>query len=265
MRSIRRWLNHRYAQLRIRARRDQVRDELACHLGAAVELTPAGARGRDSIYAVRDGTGVVGMLRLVNPHRQRRAPAPEMPYTWLDDESRLEREWTSYRRGSSLGLTPAPVWRCADALMCSYVPGERLSDVMHGDRRVFWRLCGQVAQRLARLHAADVTHMDSCLANVLRSKTRLRFIDFEYAPASWVTPAQQRLFDHLKVVESGLKFLLDAELAGRDEWLEILSECLDPEAKAADPRPLLPALHWLTSSRALVSDLHGLLPRIGAP
>ena len=72
MRALRRWLRRRRGELRLGVRREEVRKLLSEHFGRQCLLTPAGTRGRDSIYLVSDVERVFACLRIVNPHRQRR-------------------------------------------------------------------------------------------------------------------------------------------------------------------------------------------------
>jgi hypothetical protein len=262
MRAIRRVFRRWRAERRVAPRREAAREALATHLGHAVALVPTGAAGRDSIYRVERDGEPVAMLRLANPHKRRRAPEPCMPYVWLPDEERLGREWDTYGAGAASGLTPAPLWRGADAIACAHVAGERMSDALFREPATFWSLNARAARGLAALHALGVTHMDACLANLLAHGQTLTFIDFEYAPAPGLAPAQQRAYDHLRLVESGIKFMPEAASDRIEAWLSVLIDCLDADTREADITPLAPALGRLLARADYRAPLNRVFTRL---
>lgn len=258
MRAIRRWWKRSRAERRIAPRRDEVAGLLAEHLGRPVTLRPAGMRGQDSVYFVADTGGTMGVLRLANPWLERPPPPASMPYLRAGDRARLDREWECYTLGARAGLTPEPLWRGEDALLCSYVPDGRMSDRLLAERHAFWQLICAATRALRRLHDAGVVHMDACLANILASREleRFAFIDFEYGPAPGLGEAQQRAYDYLRLAESSLKFMPAGARGGYGEWIETLDGCLDDRTRHAELAPLAPAL-----SRLLAAD--GISPALG--
>ncbi|NKC10856.1 MAG: hypothetical protein GKR94_01195 [Gammaproteobacteria bacterium] len=80
-------------------------------------------------------------------------------------------------------------------------------------------------------------------------------------PARDITVAQQRAYDHLRLVESAIKSIPEHVIERCDQWLALLEHKLDCATRAADLRPLLPALGRVAShptlSRRLPSVFSG--------
>ena len=250
MRAVKRWLKRCHAEFRIAPRRAEIEASLGEHLGQRVTFRPAGARGQDSVYFVSDGQSTVGVLRLANPYKKRKPPEGPSPYIWLDNRARLDREWHAYETGAKANLTPKPLWRTSDAIFCSYVPEQRMFDRLIANRGEFWYLLCAATRALTRLHRASLVHMDACLANTLADHglERFTFIDFEYSPAPGLDVDQQRAYDHLRLVESSLKFMPPQARKGYRDWIDTLDDCLTDGVRSADLAPLAPALSRLNAS-----------------
>jgi hypothetical protein len=202
----------------------------------------------------------------VNPFLHRKALPASMPFRRLPPPESIDREWECYGRAAGLRLTPAPLWRTHDALVCEHVPGERLSERLFAHPMDFWNLMKTATAALPRLHATAVTHMDASLANILcvPGEDRICFIDFEYGPRPGLDPHQQRAYDHLRLLESSIKFLPPGLALRWDGWVEQLQASVDACARAADIVPLAPALARVLSHRALVDALADVFPALRA-
>lgn len=257
MRAVKRWLKRTYAELRIAPRRAEIETRLGEHLGRRVVFRPAGAKGQDSVYFVTDRQATLGVLRLANPYKKRKPQDESSPFIWLDDHARLDREWDAYKVGGKANLTPTALWRAPDAIFCSYVPEQRMFHRLLANGGEFWLLLCAAARALGQLHEIGLVHMDACLANILADDRleRFTFIDFEYSPAPGLGEAQQKAYDHLRLVESSLKFMPARERNGYRRWIATLDECLTDDVRAADLAPLAPALSRLNASHEIVMAL----------
>ena len=262
MRSVRRWVRRQYAEVRIAPRRRALRAELEQALGTPVALRASGDAGHDSIYRAETPGAVHGVVRLLNPHKKRSPPPAGGPFIRLDGPSRLAQEWDRYTAGSALGLTPRPLWRTDDAILCEYVASTRLLESVRCQASSFWMTCREAAREISRLHGAGLVHMDACLSNILRRESdgSLLFVDFEYAAATDVSIPQQRLYDHLRMVESGLKFVSVECVNGYDDWLQALDANIDASTRDADPAPLCSALTRLLARPNIRESLAQVIP-----
>ena len=265
MRDLSRFVRREYAELRNRPRTERLQAQLSASFERQLTLHRSGSRGRDSIYLVRDETRFVGAVRLCNPHLQRKPLPADMPFVTLSNAVRLEREWQSYQTAGRAGLTPLPLWRDADALMCEFVAGYRLSDELTRDPGCFWTLIQRASATLTALHELGVTHMDASLANVIAEETGTgsRLIDFEYGPARGLTIAQQMAYDHLRLLESSMKFMPPGADERADDWLGELEGTLSPETRRAEIGPLRPAIARLLASPRLRRGLSGIFHTLG--
>src|SRR6185369_10205232 len=110
MRIIRRTLRRLWSEARIAGRRQEVARALvaALDLPTRAQLLCRNGMGHDSTYLlVLDGVKL-GVLRLLNPHKNRPLPRDGQPYMIPDGEARIDREWQAYQRGAQHGLTPRP-------------------------------------------------------------------------------------------------------------------------------------------------------------
>lgn len=258
MRSISRFLLRLGAKMRHRPRYRAIRSEMEEVLGHKILLKRAGARGRDDIFLIISQTNVLGVLRLINPYIRSQPLLPEMPFQITDHQSRLEREWNCYRIGSQYGLTPSPLWRCQDALLCSYIDGARLHDHLLADATVFWHLMIDGTRTLHNLHKVGMTHMDASLANMIKtqkSRTQAIVIDFEYVPHHQLSFAQQCAYDYLRLLESSYKFLPKNQVGQYKDWIACLDDCIDHETRATSLAPLAPAIARILNDKTLRTAL----------
>ena len=262
MRALSGFLRREYANLRITGRKRRLIEQLSTHFDRPVSLHRAGARGRDSVFVVKDKRTNLGALRLCNPHLQRKALSADMPFVTLSNDERLSREWRCLAEAGPEGITPGPLWRDEDALMCEFIAGPRLSDRLSQDPSSFWELLASTSRALGALHALGITHMDASLANTIDAGDGCRLIDFEYGPRADITLDQQMAYDHLRLLESSLKFMPHQEPLRADSWLEILDAVLPKPAREVDVAPLAPAITRVLACHGLSHPIAEIVPSI---
>lgn len=257
MRALKRWWRELWASIRLRPRVLQAALQLQqdMNLDTLPRFDAIGARGHDSIFFVidTDSDKPIGVARIVNPHKKRAAPPANMPYMVEAAPVRLNREWTAYEKGAPSGLTPHPLWRQPDILMCEYLPFRPLMDRLHAAPAQAWTLLETAAKRICQLHALGITHMDMSLGNILADQalTSLMFVDFEYAPAFHVSPAAQRVYDHLRLIESAWTFIAENRRGAFTGWLAVFRGALDNEMREVDLGLLRSALGRVLDDAAL--------------
>ena len=262
MRALSGFLRREYANLRIAGRKRRLIQQLSTHFDRPVSLHRAGMRGRDSVFLVKDKSENMGSLRLCNPHLRRPALSADMPFVTLSNDERLSREWRCFAEAGPAGITPSPIWRDNDALMCEFIAGPRLSDRLSQDPSSFWDLLVRASRVLGRLHALGITHMDASLANTIDAGGGCRLIDFEYGPRTGITLEQQMAYDHLRLLESSFKFMPRRERVPIDSWLEALDAMLPKRVREADIAPLTPAIERVLACHSLKQRLAAIFPSI---
>lgn len=267
MRAAKRWIRAQFWEWRMSGRRNEVADELtkALDLPARPRLVERGNLGHDSNYNVFSGGEQIGVLRLVNPHKRRPLPPAEMPFRIAGPSMRIKHEFEVYGRGAATGLTPTPVWKAPDALFCRYLPYRPLMSWVKGAETI-WPLLLEGSATLDRLHReTGLAHMDASLGNVLASEDRSAhaLVDFEYLPAEGVSFAEQKIYDHLRLVHSSWKFIRPDQRHGFDAWLAQLDAFLDTDMRGASLLRIAPALENLLNDetwRAALGKLFRKLP-----
>jgi hypothetical protein len=250
----------------MRDRRNEVAAELAkaLDLPGPPRLVERGNLGHDSNYNVFSGGEQIGVLRLVNPHKKRPAPAAGMPFEIAGPSMRIKHEFEVYGRGAASGLTPTPLWKAPDALFCRYLPYRPLMSWVK-EAASIWPLLIEGSATLHRLHAeTGLSHMDASLGNVLADENRTRhaLVDFEYLPAEGVSFVEQKVYDHLRLVHSSWKFIRPHERAPSEAWLAQLDGYLYPTMREVDFNRIGPALENLLNDAAWRQALAGLFPRL---
>lgn len=226
-------------------------------LNGPITWHQAGGRGRDVIALVKRSRLPVAFLRLATPLPPPTTTAPRpLPFVALDCVPKLEREWQAYAQGSTVGLTPKPLWRNHAAILSSYLEATPLS--------VTARCCGgssltatlAALPAIAKLHEVGITHLDMSLANILRhhQTAQLCFVDFEYGPAPELTLEHQILYDYLRLFESVWKFLTAKErTAAGALWLRALQQQTAVAVRQVSLDPLRPALSRILAAPELQS------------
>jgi len=260
MRKLKRWLRRGWGERRIAGRRKEIALHLQEFLGLDRQpvLESAGSRGNDSIYRVSDGETVLGVLRLLNPWRDRAASATGLPAIPENAKARIEREWQAYQVGGKAALTPKALWRTTDALLCAYLPWRPLHEKLEAAPERSWDLLCRGTRSVAALHDAGLVHMDVSFANMLADESleNIVFVDFEYAPIPGLPLGAQKLYDHLRLVESTWKFIPPRIRENNKEWLEVFLSYSDVQTRRADHLSLLaPALKRILADSAFSSRL----------
>jgi hypothetical protein len=265
VRAAKRWVRAQFWEWRMRDRRHEVAAELQRELGVAtpLKLVERGNLGHDSNYNVFDGGTQIGVLRLVNPHKRRPLPPAEMPFRIAGPSMRIKHEFEVYGLGAASGLTPTPLWKAPDALFCRYLPYRPLMTWVKGADTI-WPLLIEGSAALDRLHReTGLSHMDASLGNVIASDDRSRhaLVDFEYLPAEGVSFAEQRLYDHLRLVHSSWKFIKPDQRRDFGPWLDQLAGYADAGMRKASFLRIAPALENVLNDDAWRAALRELFAK----
>ena len=265
MRKLKRWWRARKAEAALKDRREAVQEMVAGVIGSPVRLKERGNLGHDSNYDVFAGDRQVAVLRLVNPFKQRPTPPPGMPFQIEEPARRLDHEYVALARAASIGLAPEPIWRAEDAILCAYLPFHTLtSTVLKTPDRV-WECLSQASAALDRLHReVGMAHMDASLSNVLADEGHKAFalVDFEYTPDVGVGFAEQKIYDHLRLLQATGKFIPDRLKGEHAAWFAQFASYVDDEMRAAPLERILPALNHVLGVPAYREAARTILPRL---
>lgn len=242
MRKLKRKIKRFFSELLILPRRREVARALQRDLGLKnPSFKQSGSKGYDSVYTVSDGGKIIGVMRLLNPYK--RSGDTHMQGIHQPGINRIDYEWSIYQKGGAQSVTPKALWRADDVLMCEYVPGQRLQSTVEKNPAQTWDAILLAAKNLDRLHTAGIAHMDASLANIFVDAQGLaRFVDFEYAPAKELSFAAQKVFDHLRLVESIWKFIPEDKKSDFGAWLAYFKSRMDDDMRKVDIRTFAHAL-----------------------
>ncbi|MDP2205008.1 MAG: hypothetical protein Q8K65_01730 [Alphaproteobacteria bacterium] len=223
MLKTKRWWRRIRAEYLNRARHRQIVSLLRAEVfgGAPVTLKRMGNGGADSVYKVFLGKDAAGILRVRNPYQK---PRPSALNAFLAlSQSSIDREWAVYTKGYPAGLTPQPLWRCEDAMLCAHLPYRPLRDCLNAKNAPpFLPLLLRCAALLDRLHKTGLSHMDAGLGNVLVDENfeNMTLIDFEHGPAENFSFPAQCLYDHLKLLNTALQYRPAETIEGFSLWAD---------------------------------------------
>jgi len=265
VRKIKRWWRSRQAEAALKDRREAVKAMVEGVLGGPVRLKERGNLGHDSNYDVFQGDRQTAVLRLVNPFKQRPTPPPGMPFQIEEPARRLDHEYVALARAASIGLAPEPIWRAEDAILCRYLPYRTLTSVAKAEPDRVWTCLSDASAALDRLHReVGMAHMDASLSNVLADRAGKAFalVDFEYTPAPGVSFPEQKIYDHLRLLQATGKFIPDRLKGEHAAWFAQFGGYIDDEMRAAPLDRILPALNHVLGVPAYREAARRVLPRL---
>ena len=209
MRSPLRWFHRRSEFAKQSTRRIELEEDFSKFRGTRVSFVPADAKGGyDQIYYALEGREKFAVVRINNPHKRENDPIGALdPGIPLGPADRLEREWEAYTKLFPAGLSPQPIWKTTDAIICSWIPWKRASEVLVKRRDLTWSVIDRSINAIRRMHDSGVIHLDLNTGNLLIEENGpgISIIDFEFGPVDWVSLEQQMAFDYLRIIDDFVK------------------------------------------------------------
>ncbi len=205
MRSVKRFFRRRAELSSNEERRRSVQEDLQRHYAFPVRVVPAQTKGGfDEIYYVNRGREHIGVARVNSETREsnKKPILKDSVIVSLSAHERLRLEWNAYSVLYKQGLSPKPIWRNEIAIVCEWLPWERVSRRVIRDRASFWGIAEKVFHVTQQMHSCGIQHMDLNLGNLMINKegTEIKVIDFEYGAARGMTKGQQRMYDYLRLI-----------------------------------------------------------------
>lgn len=207
--SLIRFLRERRLRRDFEPLRARLQEELSQALHQPCQLIPAaGKGGYDRLFYVETKGQRMAMMRVKNSQAGASSPssADAIRRTLTADE-RLDYEWAAYTALSRKHLSPQPLWRTQEAIVASYHPFSRASEMLKADEQRVWTLLPHLFALVRAMHAEQLVHMDLNLGNILVSPQtyEMMAIDFEYAPVSTLSFEQACLCDYCRLINDLLR------------------------------------------------------------
>jgi len=266
MRSLRKTIKRKKELKTHRPEMLQVQQQLSDHLNQKLQLKPAsGKAGQDQIYNAYNGQKIIAIVRIQNKN------IPDEPPKWnfrnaLELQPRMENEWNAYSMLSSQALSPTPLWRNEIAIACSWVNANRASRRFIHAKKDFWVLVEIIFDAVCKMHNCGITHMDLNLGNILINQTTndITFIDFEFAPADWVSPNQQRICDFLCLLNEFCKKRRGGKimLSNPKHMIQILKKYIRPEDQNIQMNKIVYQLDKLSRQTEFCNELNSIFPNL---
>ncbi len=263
------WMRRRMEIARHAPRRRQLEEDLTRFWGQSTVLVSGSIkRGYDETYHVFCGGTRVAVARVTNRHiSQVRRPDPGSPVVPLEPQDRLEREWLVYQQLFPVGLSPQPLWRTSDAIVCGWLDWPRVSETVRRSSSQFWTRMDTILPSIRRMHQCGVTHLDLNPGNILTEPDsgRVAFIDFEFGPLPGISESQQQAYDYLRLIDECLRPRRGGRqlLAETARLVGLLQGCVDDEIRDVDTVPLQGKLRRLMSQSTLVRQLQAVFRKLG--
>jgi len=217
-----------------------VQKEIKKELGT-VEFKFASFGGADiNYYVVRDNKKF-GMLRLAIIHKENDS---SLPIVRFNKKKRLTKEYTAYAVGFKYALTPKVLYHSDDALVCEYLKGKRVFDILQKDKSKVWSILSTAVETYKDLHNLNIVHLDATLKNFVMDNTQMKVIDFEYyAGKEDFTLEEQKAYDYVRIIEHSLRKIPHKYQENYHEFIDYLDKIVPKEIRNVDFKYVKPLIN----------------------
>jgi hypothetical protein len=242
--SLLRYLKERRLRRCFEPVREKLQAELSLFLKQPCCLVPAmGKGGYDRLYYVDVEGQRLAIMRVKNSLEDSAIVNTDRDIRLaLRADARLDYEWNAYTILSQKELSPKPLWRTAEAIVSTYHPFKRASEILKADEHQVWDLLPRLFSLVRRIHEEKIVHMDLNLGNILidpLSRCAMA-IDFEYEPAKILTFEQACLCDYCRLVSDLLRPRRGGSVLRKEmnRFVSLLQQELPHEVQQADREAL---------------------------
>jgi len=229
MRKIKKFIRNSKILLKHRQKILQIQQEIKDKLGN-IKFKFASFGGADINYYVIKNKHKIGMLRLaIADHKD-----SSLPIVRFIKKKRLNKEYMAYSIGSNKELTPKVLFKSEDALVCEYLQGERVFDILKKDKSQVWSLLTEAIKTYKSLHNLEITHLDATLKNFIIDNKKMKVIDFEYYPSKELSVETQKAYDYIRIIEHTLRIIPNVNQKDYHEFITFLDKTIPNEVKNAD-------------------------------
>ena len=230
MRKVKKYLKNLKTFYSNRHKIKKAKKELREHLGD-VEFKFASFGGADMNYYIYLDKKRFAMMRLAIVDIEK---DNERPLLRFNKEKRLKKEYDAYTLGSTKNLTPKVLYHSSQMLVCEYLDGQRVFDILKKDKSSVWDILIEATSLYSNLHKLGVVHLDATLKNFIVHDKKMKVIDFEYYPAQRVSLATQKAYDYVRVIEHSLRIVPKEYQLGFEQLIEHLDDIVPKELREAD-------------------------------
>jgi len=211
---------------RIKDIQNEIKEELG-----SIHFQFASFGGADINYYVLRNNKKFGMLRLAIANK---VDKENIAIIRLNKQKRLNKEYQAYSLGSKHSLTPAVLYYTTDALVCEYLEGERVFDILQKDKSKVWDILISSIKIYHNLHKLGITHLDATLKNFIWIEGQMKVIDFEYYAADNFTIEEQKAYDYVRIIEHTLRAIPMKYQNDYQKCIEVLDEVVPEEVKSVN-------------------------------
>jgi tRNA A-37 threonylcarbamoyl transferase component Bud32 len=229
VRKIKKWIKNSKIIFQHRKKILQVQQEIKNVLDG-ITFKFASFGGADINYYLIKNKKKFGMLRLaISDH-----PDTILPIVRFVKEKRLNKEYMAYSLGEKYNLTPKVLFKSDDAIVCEYLKGERVYNVLQKDKSQVWNILSEAVKIYRELHDLDITHLDATLKNFIIDGKRMKVIDFEYYPSEELSLETQKAYDYIRIIEHTLRIIPTEYQMEYQTFIDILHSLIPEKVKKAD-------------------------------
>jgi tRNA A-37 threonylcarbamoyl transferase component Bud32 len=187
--------------------------------------------GADINFFILKDNARYGMLRLAIVNKK----DTNLPIVRFNKQKRLNKEYTAYKVGSRYMLTPKVLYYSNDALVCEYINGERVFDILQKDKSKVWSILLSAAEIYKKLHSLNIVHLDATLKNFVMDDRQMKVIDFEYyANKEEFTLEEQKAYDYVRIIEHTLRTIPENNQKHYHQFIKDLDKIIPSEIREVD-------------------------------
>ena len=238
MRKIKKFIKNIKVLYHYRDKIKEVKKKLYDEFGN-IKFVFASFGGADINYYILKDKKKFALLRLAISDNEK---SVECPILRFNKKKRLKKEYEAYSLGSKHDLTPKVLYKFDDGLVCEYLDGQRVFDVLKKDTAKVWKILEEAILVYRKLHDLGITHLDATLKNFILDDGRMKVIDFEYYPSEDLSLEVQKAYDYVRIIEHTLRSIPAKEQKNYHDFLDVLDETVPNDIRNVDFRLVKP---WL--------------------
>jgi len=186
--------------------------------------------GADINYYILKDNHIFAMMRLAILDEK----DTSLPIIRFNKKKRLAKEYRAYSIGSKYNLTPQVIYHSEDVIVCEYLDGQRLYDILNQDKSKVWDILSEVVLIYKKLHDIGIVHLDATLKNFIVDNHQMKVIDFEYYPSTEFTVEAQKAYDYVRIIEYTLRKIPKEYQNDYKSFINVLDEVVPDELRNVD-------------------------------